>query len=761
MTLGQTGTREVKKRMQIVIVSSVLPRQCGIATFSSNVSRGLEHLLGREATSFIAINNDETYKYPSKVTFQVEQDRLEDYWAAACHINQSSVDMVSLQHEYGLFGGPDGNYVVDFLSRLEKPVVTTMHTVLEKPTQGQYKTLVEVAAFSKAVIVMNPLAIKILTEVYDIPAFKIFLVPHGVPDVPYIDPVYYKHKLHLTDRFVILTFGFLSQNKGIETALEALDMVAKDHPEVLYIILGVTHPVVKKQQGEAYRQSLIDKVEEYKLQDNVRFINEFVDDETLDIYLGAADLVICPYQSEAQITSGVLSLSLGKGKAILSTPYLHAREAVADGRGRLVNFQDPLGMGKAIQELIEAPDERLALAGQAYVAGQNMTWDKVSRQYIDIFEMETEKGNIGRSRQVREYTLPNININYLKELTDDTGIIQHTFYGIPDYTKDYSADDAARAMVAFSQYYNLFRDESVLKLMDKYMAFIIYARREDGWFYNYMNYQKEFPQQEISQDTFGRCLWGLGAAARLVKNRAPGLLARTMVEESLPMLGKLTYTRAQAYAACGLASYLVLRPDDASARSGMKTLGDALLERYKKTADGTWKWFEDFLSYDNARLPQALLLAYRHLRDPEYLKYGTEALDFLIDVQYQEGYFDMIGNQGWYYKGKEKALYCQQPLDAGALTEACILAKALNGNEKYLEMAYAAFQWYLGRNRLGKTLYNPNSGACADGLGREGPSHNQGAESTVSFVLALVSMYRWELISRFYYKNPIENEKAR
>ncbi len=755
MSASSAGTREVKKRLQVAIVSSALPRRCGIATFSANVSSGIGHILGREATSYVALNNNESYDYPDKVTIQIEQDYLEDYWAAAKAINESAVDVVSLQHEYGLFGGDDGNYIVEFLSRLNKPVVTTLHTVLEKPTPGQYKTLVEVTAFSKAVVVMNQLAIKILTEVYDIPPFKIHLIPHGVSDVFYIDPVYYKHKLKLTDRFVILSFGFLSRNKGLEGVIEALPPIVAEYPNVLYIVLGITHPVVKKQQGEEYREYLEELVEKYGLGDHVLFVNEFVDDTTRDLYLGAADLVICASLSEAQITSGVLSEAIGKGKAVISTPYLHAKEALADGRGRLVNFKDPLGMTEAIRELIENPEVRLSLAGQAFIAGQQTGWDTVSRQYVEILENVVERSNAGRIKQGRVYTLPEINMNYLKELTDDVGIVQHTLYGIPDFKFDYSSDDAGRAIVAFAQYYNLFQDETALNLVDKYMAFIIHARREDGWFNNYMNYQKKFPPQELSQDTFGRCLWGLGAAARLVQNRSPGLLARTIVEESIPMLTHLTSPRAQAYAACGLDSYLVLNKDYEPARQGLKLIADSLLEWYQKTADGTWNWFEDFLSYDNARLVQALLQGYRHLGDSAYLHAGLEALDFLIDVQYQNGYFDVVGNEGWYHKGGDKALYSQQPLDAGALTETCMLAMAITGNEKYLEMAYAAFQWYLGRNRQGISLYNPMTGACADGLGPDGPSLNRGAESTISYLLALVTLYRWELISRFRYRDRI------
>ena len=748
--LTTVESRKIKKRPQVAIVSSSLPRKCGIATFSADVSRGIGHLLGREATSFIAVNDNETYDYPPKVIFQIEQDRLDDYQAAAAAINESAVDVVSLQHEYGLYGGEEGSYIVEFLSRLHKPVVTTLHTILEKPTPDQYKSLVEVIAFSKAVIVMNRLAINILTDVYDVPAGKVHLIPHGVKDMFYIDPLFYQNKLALQDRFVMLTFGFISRNKGIEVVLEALPSIVEAHPEVLYIVLGITHPVVKKHDGEEYRESLEAMVAKLGLDQNVRFVNEFVDDETMNLYLGAADLVILPYHSETQITSGVLSQAIGKGKAVIATPYLHARDALAEGKGRLVNFKDPAGMTEAIRELMENPDERLALAGQAFIAGQQAGWDKVTRQYVTLLEEVVEKSIAGRIKQGRVFTLPDINMDYLKNLTDDAGMVQHTLYGIHDFTHYYSSDDAGRAMVAFTQYFNLFQDASALQLVDKYMAFVIHARREDGWFYNYMNYQKQFPLQETSQDTFGRCLWGLGAATRVVQNRSPGFLARSIVEESIPMVEQLTYTRAQAYAANGLSAYLILHDDYEPARKGLKHISDSLLERYRQTADGTWNWFEDFLTYDNARLAQALMLGYQHLGDPAYLQAGLQALDFLIDVQYQDGCFDLIGNDKWYHKGGEKALYCQQPVDAGAMTETCILAMTLTGDEKYLEMAYTAFQWYLGRNRQGVSLYNPLTGACADGLGPEGVSSNQGAESTLSFIIALVSLYRWELVGRFH-----------
>lgn len=751
MFLSHASPSEVKKRLRIAIVGSHLPRKCGIATFSASLSHALEGIVGRDSTLFVALNNNEHYDYPSKVIYQLEQDTLEDYQNAAELINSSAIDIVSLQHEFGLFGGPDGILIVEFLNHLKKPVVTTFHTVLQKPSSSQKKAFIEVAAFSQALIVMNERAIAIMTDIYNIPHSKIHLIQHGVPDTFYIDPAYYKHQLQLAGRFVILTFGFLSPNKGIEIVLKALPSVVEKHPAVLYVVLGITHPTVKKSNNEEYRESLKKLVNNFDIAENVLFVDEFVDDDTLGYYLGAADLVVCPYHSEGQITSGVLSNSLGKGKAIISTPYLHAQEALAGGKGKLVNFNDPAGMSEAILQLIENPEERLSLAGQAYIAGQQMGWSRISRHYLAVFEELTSQA-IEKNKQDRIHTLPVINMNYLKTLTDDTSIVQHALFGVPDYAYNYSADDAARAIVTCAHYFNMFRDESVLFLVDKYMAYLSHARQESGWFYNYLNYQKEFPAQELSQDTFGRCLWGLGAAASLVHNRDQGLLARELLEASIPHLDKLTSTRAQAYSACGLGDYLFHFPEAKTAEDGLRLIVDSLLQRYRENASTSWRWFENFLTYDNARLPHALLLGYRHFSEPAYLETALSALDFLIDTQYQEGYFDLIGNQGWYVKGGEKALFCQQPLDAGALTEACLLASALSGQQKYLDLAYAAFQWYLGRNRLGKALYHPATGSCSDGLAENGPSKNKGAESTISFLLGLLALYRWELFGRFHYE---------
>lgn len=749
----QYSQRAAQKRLRIAFVSSCLPRRCGIATFTNNLNKALESNLGRHAGSFIALDDPgENYNYPPAVIFQIAQENLKNYREAAELVNTYNVDLVSLQHEFGLFGGPDGSHIVEFLGHLHKPAVTTLHTVLTRPSPGQRKALIEIAAFSRYLVVMNKLAVNILEDAYDIPKQKIQVIHHGVPDTPFIDPLFYKHRLDLLDRQIILTFGFVSPNKGLEVMLEALPPIVEAFPDVLYIILGVTHPVVKKQHGESYRVMLKKMVKDFSLEKNILFVDEFVDDPTLGTYLGAADLVVCPYHSVEQITSGVLSQALGRGKAIISTPYHHAKEALSEERGRLVHFRDPVGLSQALRELLGDREKRNLIASHAFALGKKMSWHAVAGKYTALFARTVEEAgqaNFFLQENSFLHTLPPVNLQFLKALTDDTGIIQHTRYGVPSREYGYTTDDAARALVVCTMYHNLFHFEPVMPLIEKYLAFILHARLANGWFANLVNYQLQFTDRENSEDTFGRSLWGLGAATGLCQDEGQGLLAEEIFKQSLPLLDKLYYSRSMAYSALGLDAYLQQHPGADIAREGLGLLAEKLLGFFQRHSSAQWPWFEPFFTYDNARLPQALLLAYRFVPREEYLQTALQSLDFLTTVLFQNGYFDLIGNEGWFYNGKKKTVFSQQPLDAGSLAETYLLAFALTGKEAYQDLSHAAFQWFLGRNRLGKALYFPDTGACADGLDHHGVSKNKGAESTIAFLIALLSLYRWEMHDRY------------
>lgn len=745
-----------QKRLRVAFVSSCLPRRCGIATFTASLSTALKSYLGENACAFIAMNNATgKYTYPPEVVFQITQDNLEDYRRAADLINASDIDLVSLQHEFGLFGGTDGSYITEFLGHLKKPAVITLHTVLAKPTATQYKAVIEAAAFAQSMIVMNELALDMLKDTYNIPGDKTKLIYHGVPDVFYVDPLYYKSQLGLANREILLTFGFLNPNKGLENAIKALPPIVEKHPHVLYIILGITHPEVKKRYGEGYRNMLEGLVQQLDLGEHVLFHDEFVDDETLGQYVGAADIVVCPYLSEEQITSGVLSTALGRGKPVISTPYYHAKKTLDGGRGKLVNFNDPEGITGAALELLGNHESRLAMAAEAFTLGKDMFWSKIARRYVDLFACAVNETQVS-FLPVQSYTpfLPPVNLGFLQSLTDDTGIIRDTDHGIAKRAGGYAADDIARALVVCTEYHNLYHTDTALPLVDRYLSFIKHARQESGWFAQAMNYRRQFTTPPGKENTFGRCLWGLGAVCRLCRDDGQIHTAKALFQVSLPLLKQLREPVAMAYSACGLEAYLQKYPQAKRAGASLDDIATRLLQLYREHACDKWTWFEAHLTPGYTRLAQALLLAYRYFQEKAYLETGLSALDFLTGTLYREGFFDFGGPENRSRHRENNALPGQQPLNAGALVETYLLAFMLSGQSEYLELGYAAFQWFLGRNRLGKPVYSAATGACADGLNRNDISRNKGAGATTAFLIALLALYRFELRVRPYFSSP-------
>ncbi len=746
--IGMSRTRI--GRMQVTFVGNYLPRNCGIATFTYDLSHAVGKEIGEDAYTVIAMNNiPQGYKYPQEVVFELQQNRVQDYRLAAEYINLSGTDIVCLQHEFGIFGGPGGIYITNLLTHLDKPVVTTLHTVIRDPEPKYKKALIDVTRLSRALVVMSKEAKHILTEDYDIPASKIHHIPHGVPDIPFIDPNFYKDLFKVEDRFTILTFGLLSPEKGIEVVLDALPAVVAKHPKVVYIVLGATHPEIKRHQGEEYRISLERKVRDLGLTQNVIFHNKFVDIKRLCEFIGMADVVVVPNLSGKQIVSGTLSYALGMGKAIISTPYSYAREMLADGRGILVDFGDSKGLAMALIELIENDRLRHKMRKNAYNLGRRMIWQEVGRAYVALFnEVLSDEERAATPRYWKPKapaTLPEVRLDHLKMLTDDTGIIQHATHGVPDRRYGYSTDDASRALVVVLTHYSLFKEESSLLLAKKYLSFLHYAQREDGRFHNFMDYQRKFTDKVGSEDTLGRALWGLGVVVNLNPTDSHLALAREMFEKSTPAVEKLVHPRAMAYALIGLYEFLQRYPGASNMRRLVNLLADRLLARYRKYSSPDWRWFDDALTYGNANIPRALLLAYQITGKKEYLEVGLESLDFLTEIEYHDGYFDIVGNKGWYNRNnKEKALYGQQPIDIGYLVEAYLLAHTVTGKTRYRELANVAFEWFLGRNRPGVPLYDFATGACADGIESNGASLNQGAESVICFLMALLALIKAE-----------------
>jgi glycosyltransferase involved in cell wall biosynthesis len=753
----------------VLFIGTYVPKECGIATFTFDLLNSVSGEDNDVHCEVIALNDpSETYDYPEEVVFQIQRDKIEDYYRAADFINQSDTDIVCLQHEFGLFGGNAGDYIFALLSGINKPVISTMHTIIQKP-EPEYRVSTEkLIRYSEKLIVMSQTAVGMLKDIYKAPEDKIELIFHGVPDCPFNNCSKYKTKLNLKGDPLVLTFGLLSQNKGIESMLDALPEVVSQYPDLVYLVLGATHPVIKKNFGEAYRQYLQNKVSELGLEKNVVFHDKFVEKEELCDYILASDVYVSPYLSREQIVSGALTYAIGMGKAIVSTPYWYAQEMLSDRRGLLVDFGDTTGFRESLLHLIENPEECDNMRKKAYDFGRKMTWKNVGKQYNMVFTRALK--NYSAYSTIKKFNflpnlLPEVKLDYLKLLTDDVGIIQHTNLGVPARHYGYSTDDVGRALVALTQLIdNQKKAEELWKLITTYLSFLEHAQTDTGHFHNFMSYKREFLDEKGSEDTLGRAVYGLGhvvSCPYLSKNIRT--LAHTLISRAGPEMGKLVYPRAKAYTMCGL--YEMLRTGvDAdefevvfnSRRDAVKSIdsliskdtfestfinhANSLVDLYEANRKEDWNWFEPTVTYSNAKLSESLLLAYNYTKNRTYRKVGLATLDFLTEIQWKGDFFDMVGNQGWYSYNGEKPIFDQQPIEAGYLTQAYVSAYEIVRDRKYLELARYSFEYFLGRNRLQTVMYDYSTGAVCDGLNRDGMNCNQGAESIVCFLMALSSL---------------------
>jgi glycosyltransferase involved in cell wall biosynthesis len=741
-----------KRTRQIVFVGSYLPRKCGIGTFTYD----LFHSISEEAMcgycGVIAINDKtEGYAYPQDVVFEINQNDIQSYRVAADYINLSGMDVVCVQHEFGIFGGEGGKNIDYLLGNLKKPVVTTLHTVNSSFESPFNESFLKVANLSTALVVMSNQAKEIVTQVYGVSENKIHVIPHGIPDVPFVDPSFYKDKFDVEGRFVILTFGLLSPNKGIEMVLNALPEVVKKYPKVAYLILGATHPNVKRLQGEEYRVSLLRLVKKLKLEQHVFFHNRFVEIHELCEFIGACDIYITPYLEKEQIVSGTLAYAFGMGKAVISTPYRYAQEMLKDGCGKLVEFRDHDALSKAIIGLMENDAERNKIRKKAYELGRNMIWKEVARQYNNVFENALSEYTIsgrGRSLQkkfVQQNPIPEIKLDHLIRLTDDTGIIQHATYGIPNRNSGYSADDVARALVVVLQYYNQFQDEKVLRLAELYISFLYHAQLRDGRFHNFMNYKREFIDEVGSEDTLGRALWAIGCAIYIKSNHQIQLLAREIFAKAITNL-EFTHPQALSYAILGFYYFLRKYEGATQEKRILQDMADKLIEFYEIHKREEWHWFSDTITYGYGKIIEALLLTYKITDCDKYRETAFTCLDSLTERLYKNEYFDFVGNKDWLKPDGKREYYDQQPIDAGYLVEAYLAAYDVSRDTKYLDLAQAAFEWFLGRNQSGESIYDFVTGGCNDGLGPHGVNLNQGAESIICFLLASLDIIKYETV---------------
>jgi glycosyltransferase involved in cell wall biosynthesis len=743
----------MKKSLNTIFIGSYVPRKCGIATFTNDLYKAIVAESKSNGHRVIAMNNiPEGYNYPEEVAFEIQRNHLPDYQRAADFINLSNTDIVSLQHEFGLFGGLAGDYLFSLMSRVRKPIITTLHTIIGEPNPDYRISMEELIRYSHKLVVMTEMSREILKDVYGVPEEQIELTYHGVPDVPFVEDNRYKKLRYLNGRFVILTFGLLNPGKGIEVLLDALVPVVQKNPNIIYIILGATHPEVKKSEGEKYRLFLERKVQDQGLENNVIFHNRYVTLDELCEYIIASDIYVSPYLNREQIVSGALTYAIGMGKAIISTPYWHAQEVLSDGRGILVDFGDVEALSQALLSLLSNPAACQKMRKKAYEFGRQMIWKEVGRHYSKLFEDVFEPWEIDMAEKRRESptffhaTLPEIKLNHLYLLSDDVGIFQHAKFGIPDRDHGYSTDDVGRGLAVLTN--DQIPNQDTLPLITTYLSFLHHAQTENGHFHNFMNYDRGFKDEQGSDDTLGRAIFGLGHLVRWGPTEGIRALAHSMIEKSEPILENLNSPRAKAYAICGLCVALKRYEerqynDTGQIKSILIKLSDELIALYNENRTEDWNWFEPIVTYGNAKICDALLCAFQTIHNPRYKEVGLTTLEFLTDIQWNGTFFDLVGNEGWYSTNKEKAVFGQQPIDAGYFTNAYVTAYEITGDKRYLHHAYHAFEWFLGRNRLGIPLYDFGTGTVSDGLDSHGINANQGAESIVCFLLALLSLNRY------------------
>jgi glycosyltransferase involved in cell wall biosynthesis len=734
---------------RMAFIGNYLPRQCGIATFTTDLCETVAAEYSGTTCIALPVNDLEAgYAYPARVRFEITEKDIDSYRRAADFLNINNVDLVCLQHEYGIFGGRAGSHILALLRELRMPIVTTLHTILRDPDLDQRRVLEEIAALSDRLVVMSERGVEFLHEVYGVLPEKIDLIPHGIPDVPFVDPSFHKDLFGVEGKIVLLSFGLLSANKGIENVIAALPAILAKHPNVVYIILGATHPHVKRLEGETYRLSLEWLAQEKGVEGQVIFYNRFVSLEELIQFIGAADIYITPYLDAAQIVSGTLAYSLGTGKAVISTPYWYAEEMLAEGRGALVPFRDPTALAEQVIDLLDNEAQRHAMRKRAYVFGRAMIWPQVARRYMESFERaRVERRHLAhpdfavKPLDKRPGELPPLKLDHLRHMTDATGMLQHALFTVPNYREGYSTDDNARAVIVSALLEALGNEEAV-ELASRYLAFIWYAfNTETGRFRNFMDYERHWLEVGGSDDSHGRSLWALGTV--LGRSNTPALqsMAGWVFEQALPAILNTTSPRAWAFALIGIHEYQQRFAGDRRASQVGEELSGRLLTLYQSHRSDEWRWYEDRLTYCNAALPHALLMCGQSIPNATMTEAGLEALCWLADLQRANaGHFVPIGSNGFYQQDGERARFDQQPAEAQAMVSACLEAYRITGDKRWRKEARRAFEWFLGRNDLNLPIYDPTTGGCRDGLHPDRTNENQGAESTLAFLQSLLEL---------------------
>ncbi len=731
--------------MKISYIGTYPPRECGIGTFTHNLIRAIvansdpaDVLMN---ASVVAINDhDLQYNYPEEVKFTIRQDHQRDYVEAAKFINYSDTRLCILEHEFGIFGGESGVYILPLVYRLEIPLIVTLHTVLKNPSFIQKNILQGLAGKANKIVVMSKRAVKFLKDIYDIPEEKIMIIEHGVPDYDIQPALKMKQKFNFEDRKVLFTFGLLSRNKGIETVINALPKVVEKHPDLLYIVLGSTHPNVMRSSGEEYRNYLNRLVKKNNLGKHVFFNNTFVTQKTLVEYLSAVDIYVTPYLNEAQITSGTLSYAIGSGVAVVSTPYWHAQELLADGRGRLFDFKDSEQLGDILIELLNDPVKLNELKKRAGEYGKHLRWQIIGNEYLKLAEKSVIEFNSVDTEVAKPLidvsVLPSFNLAHLKRLTDDTGIVQHAKYGIPNLKEGYCLDDNARALLMALMAYRRNKNPVAIELLPIYLSYIQYMQNIKGTFRNFLNFNRHFLDEEGSEDSFGRTVWALGYLIRYSPNDSYFQFALEIFHRSMDNFERLEFIRGVANTLIGVCHYMKKFPEDEAMMEVASKMANRIKKEYRDHCTNDWKWYENNMTYDNAIIPLALYHYAELSGNKEILNIAEESVAFMESITMKQGFLSIVGNEGWFEKGGRPAIYAQQSIDVMAMVMMYYQAYITTRKKEYIERLFMSYMWFLGENELRVPLYDHETAGCNDGLEDDGVNRNQGAESTLAYLIS-------------------------
>lgn len=698
----------------------------------------------------VAMSDRDDYEYPSQVRYEIADNEQSAYAPGADFINRSEYDVLSVQHEFGIFGGESGSHLLNLVREAKMPIVTTLHTVLREPSPSQKSVLDELMQLSERVVVMSKKAIEFLTDDYGVSRDKIDLIPHGIPSFDKAAGADLRSKLGIKGP-MILTFGLLSPDKGIQYVIQAMPKIVAEHPGATYVIVGATHPHIRASSGEVYRESLVKLAEELGVATNVRFVDRFVEAEELIDYLAAMDIYVTPYLNQKQITSGTLAYAVGAGKAVISTRYWYAEELLADGRGMLVPFADAEAIADAVLDVQSHPVVRQKMARRAAEFGKQMLWPEVGKSYIASFE-RAMRDSTDRMKTIVQKpalvtpsssVLPDLRFDHLFDLCDDTGMLQHATFTIPNRSEGYCVDDNARA-VLLTAYVDTesFLTPALSLLQSRCLSFVQHSyNAKNGRFRNFMSYDRRWLEEAGSEDSHGRTLWALGAIVSRSKNRGRREAARSLFEKGSNAMFATTSPRTWAYGVLAASEFLGSQPNETSVLALRDLLAKRLHHIYEEVRTDDWQWFEESLAYANARLPQSLIIGGIGLKDRNMMHAGLEALRWLMKVQTSNlGQFAPIGTNGFYAKGGECCRFDQQPIEAAASVSACLSAYRATGDPAWFEEAQRSFRWFMGDNELHQPLYDRSTGGCHDGLHAARINENQGAESTLSFLCALAEL---------------------